>query len=65
MHVTILSKSVEYSLLAVVDPHLQVSRGQNIQIYCHFGIFLEEISTQLLKQVQSSRIFLTFYELKL
>lgn len=65
MHVTILSKSVEYSLLAVVDPHLQVSRGQNIQICCHFGIFLEEISTQLLKQVQSSRIFLTFYELKL
>ena len=26
---TIPSKSVEYSLLAVVDPHLQVSRGQS------------------------------------
>ena len=29
MLVTILSKSVDYSLLAVVDPHLQVSRGQS------------------------------------
>ena len=29
MHVTILSKSVEYSLLAVVDPHFRVSRGQS------------------------------------
>ena len=29
MLVTILSKSVEYSLLAVVDPHFQVSRGQS------------------------------------
>ena len=29
MLVTILSKSVEYSLLAVVDPHLQISRGQS------------------------------------
>ena len=29
MLVTILAKSVDYSLLAVVDPHLQVSRGQS------------------------------------
>lgn len=33
-----------------------------VQICCHFGIFLMEISTPLLKQVRSSRIFLTFYK---
>ena len=35
------------------------------ETFKYAAIFLKEISTQLLKQVQSSRIFLTFNKLKL
>lgn len=43
MLVTIPSKSVDYSLLAVVDPHLQVSRGQSSRPWDKGGPGLKKI----------------------